>query len=90
MLRAVNLKKSYGEGQQAVHAIGDVSFEIRADELICIVGPSGCGKTTLLKCMSGLLEPTAGEVWLGNDRSGAAGRAWRSCSRSTAVRSSRG
>ena len=68
MLRAVNLKKSYGEGLNAVHAIGDVSFEIRDDEFVCIVGPSGCGKTTLLKCMSGLLRPTGGEVWLGEQR----------------------
>ena len=68
MLRVEHLKKSYGEGPQAVHAIGDVSFEIHENELVCIVGPSGCGKTTLLKCISGLLAPTAGEVWLDGDR----------------------
>ena len=64
MLRVEHLNKSYGDGPEAVHAIGDISFEIRANELVCIVGPSGCGKTTLLKCISGLLAPTAGEVWL--------------------------
>jgi NitT/TauT family transport system ATP-binding protein len=68
VLRVVNLKKTYGHAPHAVHAIGDVSFEIRADELVCIVGPSGCGKTTLLRSMSGLLPPTAGEVWLGEER----------------------
>jgi NitT/TauT family transport system ATP-binding protein len=68
MLRVEHLQQTYGEGPEAVHAIGDVSFEIRAHELVCIVGPSGCGKTTLLKCISGLLTPTAGEVWLDEDR----------------------
>jgi NitT/TauT family transport system ATP-binding protein len=60
MLHVEHLKKDYGE----VEAIGDVSFDVAAGELVCIVGPSGCGKTTLLKCASGLLEPTAGEVTL--------------------------
>jgi NitT/TauT family transport system ATP-binding protein len=68
VLRVEHLKKSYGEGAEAVHAIGDVSFETGANELVCIVGPSGCGKTTLLKCISGLMTPTAGEVWLDEER----------------------
>jgi NitT/TauT family transport system ATP-binding protein len=47
-----------------VEAIGDLDFEVHDEEFVCVVGPSGCGKTTLLKCMSGLLEPTRGEVRL--------------------------
>jgi NitT/TauT family transport system ATP-binding protein len=58
MLHVEHLNKSYGETE----AIGDVSFDVQAGELVCVVGPSGCGKTTLLKCISGLLAPTSGTV----------------------------
>jgi NitT/TauT family transport system ATP-binding protein len=64
MLRIEHLKKTYGEGDDAVEAIGDLDFEVAEGEFVCVVGPSGCGKTTLLKCMSGLLTPTAGAVYL--------------------------
>jgi NitT/TauT family transport system ATP-binding protein len=64
MLRVEHLKKTYGDGEDAVEAIGDLTFEVGENELVCVVGPSGCGKTTLLKCMSGLLAPTAGDVRL--------------------------
>jgi NitT/TauT family transport system ATP-binding protein len=64
MLKVHHLAKSYGEGADALHAIRDLTFEVREGEFVCVVGPSGCGKTTLLKCMSGLLPPTAGRVFL--------------------------
>jgi NitT/TauT family transport system ATP-binding protein len=68
MLKVDHLAKTYGEGGEAVHAIGDLEFEVRENEFVCVVGPSGCGKTTLLKCMSGLLAPTRGEVRLHDER----------------------
>jgi NitT/TauT family transport system ATP-binding protein len=68
MLKVDHLGKTYGEGDDAVEAIGDLEFEVREKEFVCIVGPSGCGKTTLLKCMSGLLAPTRGEVQLHDER----------------------
>jgi NitT/TauT family transport system ATP-binding protein len=64
VLEVKKLSKVYGEGDEATHAIGDLTFEVRDKEFVVVVGPSGCGKTTLLKCMSGLLEPTGGEVLL--------------------------
>ena len=64
MLVARHVSKAYGSGAGATLAIKDLSFEIREREFLCIVGPSGCGKTTLLKCVSGLLPPTSGEVLL--------------------------
>jgi NitT/TauT family transport system ATP-binding protein len=39
-----------------------ISFEIKTGEFVSIVGPSGCGKTTLLKALSGLLDPTGGTI----------------------------
>jgi NitT/TauT family transport system ATP-binding protein len=64
MLRVEHLSQTYGEGSRAVEAIGDLSFEVDENEFVCIVGPSGCGKTTLLKCVSGLLTPSGGQVAL--------------------------
>jgi NitT/TauT family transport system ATP-binding protein len=68
MLKVEHLGKTYGEGDDAVEAIGDLEFEVRENEFVCIVGPSGCGKTTLLKCISGLLTPTRGEIRLHDQR----------------------
>ncbi|MBN9605632.1 MAG: ABC transporter ATP-binding protein [Actinomycetales bacterium] len=64
LLRVENLAKTYRSSTGTVEAIRDISFSMSAGELVCIVGPSGCGKTTLLKCIAGLLAPTAGTVEL--------------------------
>lgn len=45
-----------------VRALDDISFDVGAGEFICLVGPSGCGKTTLLRLISGLIEPDQGQV----------------------------
>jgi NitT/TauT family transport system ATP-binding protein len=59
-LEVQHLAKTYGSGETAVRAVGDLTFDVQAGEFVCIVGPSGCGKTTLLKCLSGLLAPSGG------------------------------
>ena len=64
LLKVENLKKTYESSTGIVEAIGDISFAMHQGELVCIVGPSGCGKTTLLKCVAGLLRPTAGVIEL--------------------------
>jgi len=64
LLGVSGLKKVYEGSGRRVEAVRDLTFTVEAGELVCLVGPSGCGKTTLLKCMGGLLTPTAGEVHL--------------------------
>jgi NitT/TauT family transport system ATP-binding protein len=68
LLKVENLKKVYESSTGSVEAIGDISFEMRRGELVCIVGPSGCGKTTLLKCIAGLLTPTSGLIELDGEQ----------------------
>jgi len=64
MLDVRGLKKVYEGSGRRVEAVRDLTFTVEAGELVCLVGPSGCGKTTLLKCVGGLLTPTAGQVLL--------------------------
>lgn len=45
-----------------VDALADITFTIRAGEVLCLLGPSGCGKSTLLRLISGIDEPTSGRI----------------------------
>ena len=63
-IRVENATKVYETKTGSVHALEDVSIEVRDGELVCILGPSGCGKTTLLWAMSGLHSLTHGRVLL--------------------------
>ena len=55
------------KGQNDVIAVNDFCFEIPDGELIGLLGPSGCGKSTALNLISGLLEPTEGRIFFGED-----------------------
>jgi ABC-2 type transport system ATP-binding protein len=57
-----SLKALLRRKTEKVLAVKDVSFEIKEGELIGFIGPNGAGKTTTLKCLSGLLYPTSGNV----------------------------
>ena len=64
-----NVSLSYG----SVAAVKDVSFSVKAGEVVCLLGPSGCGKTTLLRLAAGIEAPSAGRILLDNrEVSGAA------------------
>ncbi|GAA1756731.1 ABC transporter ATP-binding protein [Pseudarthrobacter sulfonivorans] len=68
MLSVRGLKKVYQTDGGDIEAVRNLTFDLRAGELACLVGPSGSGKTTLLKCISGLMAPTEGEVLLDGKR----------------------
>ena len=61
-LSVQGLAKTYRTKSGDVPVIADLTFDVQAGEVACIVGPSGIGKTTLLKCLTGLQPITAGSA----------------------------
>ncbi|HLN75472.1 MAG TPA: ABC transporter ATP-binding protein [Nocardioidaceae bacterium] len=64
--RTVDLRKVYGEGEAAVHALAGVSIDFYAAEFTAVMGASGSGKSTLMHCMAALDSATSGHVFLGD------------------------
>lgn len=62
LLKVSHISKTYGSGENAVHALKDVSFSVPKGEYVAIVGESGSGKSTLLNLIGGLDMPTSGKV----------------------------
>src|SRR3954465_8850190 len=65
-VRASGLRKVYGSGETAVHALRGIDVTFGRGEFTAIMGPSGSGKSTLMHCLAGLDTATAGPGWLGD------------------------
>ena len=64
ILRIEHLSKVYGQGENQVRAVDDVSFSVEKGEFLAIIGPSGSGKATLLHILGGVDRPTSGKVYV--------------------------
>ena len=63
MIKLINVTKIFGRKV----ALKSINLEIADGETLAIIGGSGSGKSTLLRLMIGLIQPTSGEIWIGND-----------------------
>ena len=63
MIRIVNVSKYFNTKA----ALKQINLEIHDGETLAVIGGSGSGKSTLLRLMIGLIQPTKGEIWIGND-----------------------
>ena len=63
-IRLRGVSKSYG----SFDVFRDINLDVGKAEVVAIVGASGCGKTTLLRCIDGLIPPTAGEITVEGER----------------------
>lgn len=64
LIEAIGLSKQYGEGDQEIHVLNDLSLTVRPTERVAIVGESGVGKSTLLHILGMLDHPNSGQVLL--------------------------
>lgn len=64
ILKVNNLCKTYGNGENEVKALDNVSFSVDKGEFVAIIGPSGSGKSTLLHILGGVDKPTSGKVYM--------------------------
>ena len=68
ILKVENLVKTYGEGDNIVNAVDNISLSVNKGEFVAIVGASGSGKSTLLHLLSGVDRPTNGKIYIdGNE-----------------------
>jgi len=66
-IECISLSKHYTRNNQTVTGVDDINLSINKNEMVIIQGRSGAGKSTLLNLMSGLINPSNGKVFIGND-----------------------
>ena len=66
----VDARKTYGEGEAAIHALAGVTVDFPEHRFTAIMGPSGSGKSTLMQCVAGLDKLTSGEAFVGDTEIG--------------------
>ena len=81
ILEARHVSKRLGRGAGEVHAVKDVSLELKTGELTLLMGPSGSGKTTLLSMLGCMLTPTSGTVHVSGRSTEGAGSQELACLR---------
>ena len=64
MIKVNHLKKNFGD----LEVLKDINLTVQEGEKLVIIGPSGSGKSTLIRCMNYLEEPTAGEVYINDQK----------------------
>ena len=64
ILKVVNLSKVYGNAENKIKAVDDISFSVEKGDFVAIVGASGSGKSTLLHLLGGVDRPTKGKVYI--------------------------
>ena len=66
-IRLVNLTRIFADKNSEVRAVDNLDITIPSGKLIGLLGPSGCGKSTTLYMIAGLLEPSSGQIFFGDE-----------------------